>query len=243
MFSNVFAIANRTIVQLKNDRRMMILLVVIPLLVAIIVGRSVPDKRILRAIAPGLLATLFLSFGFLMSGISFMKERSQGTMERLMTSTVNRMDVVFGYLLGFLTFAVVQTLVIFLCMVYVLKIGLHGDLWQLIVFQIVISGMAVSLGVFISAFARNEYQLVQFVPMIILPQIFLCGMMWDVSEMPNYLRWISNLMPLTYAVDGMSAMMVRGQGLTDIAKDVGVTIGFAAGFLLLAASTVNKRTK
>jgi ABC-2 type transport system permease protein len=216
------------------------LMIFAPLLIASIVGVSTPDKRMLDSLAPGILAMLVLFFGFLLSGISFLRERSQGTMERLMASPVTRMDVVGGYLMGFLIFAVLQTLIIFFYMIYVLDVGFNGDLWQIVVFQIFVGILAVCLGIFISVFAKNEFQMVQFIPLIILPQMFLCGLLWPISTMPNYLQWISDFLPLTYAVEGMRGLMVQGQSLLDIIKDVGIIAGYAAVLMILAALTTRR---
>jgi ABC-2 type transport system permease protein len=240
MFNSALTIAQRTITQLIHDRRTMGLLIFAPLLIASIVGVSTPDKSILDSLAPGILAMLVLFFGFLLSGISFLRERSQGTMERLMASPVTRMDVVGGYLMGFLIFAVLQTLIIFFYMIYVLDVGFNGDLWQIVVFQILVGILAVCLGIFISVFAKNEFQMVQFIPLIILPQMFLCGLLWPISTMPNYLQWIADFLPLTYAVEGMRGLMVQGQSLLDIIKDVGILAGYAAVLMILAALTTRR---
>jgi len=240
MFSNALTIAQRTITQMVHDRRTMGLLIFAPLLIASIVGVSIPEKRFLDSLAPAILAMLILFFGFLLSGISFLRERSQGTMERLMASPVTKMDVVGGYLLGFLLFAILQTLIIFFYMIYVLKIGFHGELWQIIVFQILIGILAVCLGIFISVFAKNEFQMVQFIPLIILPQMFLCGLLWPISGMPNYLQWIADFLPLTYGVEGMRAMMVQGENLLDIIKDVGIIAGYAVVLMILAAFSTKR---
>jgi ABC-2 type transport system permease protein len=240
MFNNALTIAQRTITQMIHDRRTMALLIFAPLLIASLVGVSTPDKKMLDVLAPAILATLVLFFGFLLSGISFLRERSQGTMERLMASPVTKMDVVGGYLMGFLIFAVLQTLIIFFYMIYVLQIGFHGDLWQIVIFQILIGIMAVCLGIFISVFAKNEFQMVQFIPLIIVPQIFLCGLLWPVNQMPDYLQWIANFLPLTYGVEGIKAMMIQGENLLDIIKDVGIIAAYAAVLMILAALTTRR---
>ncbi|MFC2010655.1 ABC transporter permease, partial [Chloroflexota bacterium] len=216
MLSNAFSIANRIINQLVRDRRTIGLLVFAPLLIASIVGVSIPDKQTLDYTAPAMLAMLILFFGFLLTGISFQRERSQGTLERLMASPVTRLDIVCGYLLGFLLFALAQTLIIFFYMVYVIDVNFLGELWQIIVFQAVIGIGAVCLGTFASTFARNEFQIMQFIPIFIVPQFFLCGLLWPVEQMPEYLQWISRFLPLTYGVDGLRDIMLAGKDLLDV---------------------------
>jgi ABC-2 type transport system permease protein len=240
MPSQAFIIAGRVMRQLIRDRRTMALLVIVPLVIASLIGVSVPDKRILDYTAPAILAFLILFFGFLLTGISFLRERTQGTLERLMASPVSRLDIVGGYLLGFLLFALVQTLIIFFYMIYVLKVNYYGELWHILVFQVIIGIGAVCLGTFCSVFARNEFQMIQFIPLIIIPQIFLCGVLWPVEQMPEYLQWLANCLPLTYGVEGIRAMMLQGQSLLDIGKDVGVLAGYAVGLLILAAVTLRR---
>jgi len=240
MSSSTFTVARRVMLQVVRDRRTIALLVIVPLVIASIVGVSIPDKSMLDYTAPAMLAMLILFFGFLITGISVLRERSQGTMERLMASPISRLDVVAGYLLGFLLFALMQTLIIFFYMVYVLHINFRGELWQILIFQVLIGIGAVCLGTFFSVFARNEFQIMQFIPLIILPQMFLCGLLWPVSQMPNYLQWIAKFLPLYYGVEGIRAMMLQGQNLLNIGKDVGILAAYAVVFLGLASLTLRR---
>ena len=235
-----FTIAARLIRQLIRDRRTMALMVVVPVVVMTLIGLSFPESNVLDYIAPALLATLALFFSFLLTGISFLRERSQGTMERLMASPVSRLDIVVGYLFGFFLFALTQTLIILLFTIYVLDVHYYGDLWQIFVFQIVIIAGAVNLGIFISTFARNEFQMVQFIPLIIIPQIFLCGVLWPVEQMPDYLQWLSKILPLTYAVRGLRDIMLAGKSLLDVGFELSVLIGFAIITSVLAALTLRR---
>ncbi len=240
VLSQTFTIAGRIIQQLIRDRRTMALIVVVPLVVMTLIGLSFPESNVLDYIAPALLATLALFFSFLLTGISFLRERSQGTMERLMASPVSRLDIVVGYLFGFFMFALTQTLIILLFTIYVLDVHYYGDLWQIFVFQVVIIAGAVNLGIFISTFARSEFQMVQFIPLIIIPQVFLCGVIWPVEQMPDYLQWLSKIMPLTYAVDGLRDIMLAGKDLLDVWVELAVLIGFAVITSILAALTLRR---
>ncbi len=240
MLNNLLAIAQRTMLQRVRDRRTIALVLVVPLVIASLIGVSIPDKMVLNITLPAMLAMLILFFGFLLSGISFLRERSQGTRERLMASPVSRTDIVGGYLLGFLVFAMVQTLVLFFYTVYVIKVDFNGDLWQIILFQVLIGILAVCLGIFISAFARNEFQMVQFIPLIIVPQVFICGVLFPVSQLPDYLQWIAAFLPLTYAVDGIRALMLEGQSLLDIGKEVGILAAYAIVLMFLAGISLRR---
>jgi len=218
----------------------MALIVVVPLVVMTLIGLSFPKSNVLDYIAPALLATLALFFSFLLTGISFLRERSQGTMERLMASPVSRLDIVVGYLFGFFVFALTQTIIILLFTIYVLDVHYYGDLWQIFVFQVVIIAGAVNLGIFISTFARNEFQMVQFIPLIIIPQIFLCGVIWPVEQMPDYLQWLSVILPLTYGVDGLRDIMLAGKSLLDVGFELAVLAGFAIIISIVAAITLRR---
>ncbi|MCX7911358.1 MAG: ABC transporter permease [Dehalococcoidales bacterium] len=239
---SVFHIARRVILQVLRDRRTIALLIIVPLIIASIVGVSIPDRGVLDYIAPALLAVLILFFGFLISGISVLRERSQGTMERLLAAPLSRMDIVAGYLLGFLAFALLQTLIIFFYMVYVLDLNYRGDLWQILIFEVLIGIMAVCLGTFCSVFARNEFQIMQFIPMVIVPQIFLCGVLWPVEQMPEYLQWIGKVLPLYYGAEGIRRMMLLGESLLDIGREIGILAAYAIGLLVLAAATLRRGT-
>ena len=240
MNSNALTIAGRLMRQLGRDRRTLGLIVIVPLVVMGLIGLSFPEEGILDYIAPAMLATLALFFSFLLTGISFLRERSQGTMERLMASPVSRLDVVFGYLFGFFFFALAQTLIIVLFTIYVFDINFMGEIWQILVFQILVITGSVTLGIFTSTFARNEFQMVQFIPLIILPQMFLSGVLWPVEQMPDYLQWMSAAMPLTYAIDGLRDIMLYGKGLLDVGFELAVLAGFTVVTSVLAALTLRR---
>lgn len=225
---------------MARDRRTIGLIILVPVVVMTLIGLSFPQGGVLDYIAPALLTTLALFFGFLLTGISFLRERSQGTLERLMASPVSRLDIVVGYLLGFFVFALVQTVIILLFTIYALHVHYRGELWQIFIFQIVVIIGAVNLGIFISTFARNEFQMVQFIPLIILPQIFLCGVLWPVEQMPNYLQWLSKVLPLTYAVDGLRGIMLNGKTLVNVGVDLMILVGFAVVISVVAAVTLRR---
>ncbi len=240
MPSHALSIAGRVIRQLIRDRRTMVLIILVPVVIMGIISASFPEESVLDYIAPAMIATLALFFSFLLTGISFLRERSQGTLERLMASPVTRLDVVVGYLFGFFLFALAQTSIIIFFTIYVLGANFMGELWQIFVFQTVIIAGAVTLGIFTSTFARNEFQMVQFIPLIITPQIFLAGILWPVEQMPEYLQWLSKMMPLTYAVDGLRDIMLAGANLLDVGFELAVLIGFTIVTSILAATVLRR---
>src|SRR4030042_1779228 len=242
MSSNTLNVARRVMLRVVRDRRTIGLIIVAPLVIATVAGFSIPDKMALDNAAPAILATLIILFGFLITGISFLRERTQGTLERMLVSPMSRMDIVAGDFLGLLLFALLQTLIMFFYMVYVLNINYRGDLWQILVFQILIGIVAVCMGTFFSAFARNEFQMIQFIPMIIVPQVFLSGLFISTSQLPYVLEWISKFLPLTYGVEGIRALMHQGQSLLDVGNDIGILAAFAALFLVLASLTLRQKS-
>ena len=235
------AIAIRIVSQILRDRRSIGLIFVAPIMVMSLVGFSFADQRlVLDRVAPALIATFALFFTFMLTGVSFLRERSQGTLERLLTTPVGRADILVGYLLGFLVFAAIQSLVVLLYTVVALQIDYEGSFAEMVVVLLVLTVAAVNLGIFVSTFARNEFQVVQFIPVILAPQIFLSGVILPVAQLPAYFQAVSNVLPLTYAVSGLKAIMLEGRGLSGAAGDIAVLTGFAVALLALAALTVRR---
>lgn len=235
------AIAERIIRQIIKDRRSIALIVVAPVVVMALVGFSLIDQKpVLNRVAPGLLGVFVLFFTFILTGVSFLRERAQGTLERLMTTTVARADILVGYLLGFLLFATIQTVVILAFTIFALQIEYKGNLFEIIAVLMLVVVVAVNLGIFVSTFARNEFQVVQFIPLVLAPQIFLSGVIIPTDQMPRIMEAISVVLPLTYAVEGLREIMVMGQNLTDVWIDLVVLAGFGLGLLIAAVATLRR---
>lgn len=241
--SRIGAIAYRIVRQMLRDRRTLALIFLVPIVVMTIVALSFPESAgtgVLSYLAPALLSTMALFFAFILTGVSFLRERTQGTLERLMASPVSRGELVLGYMAGLALFATVQSLIILLFTIYALDITYRGALWQIFVFQLIITVGSVNLGIFVSTYARNEFQVVQFIPLIILPQLFLSGVLWPVEQMPGYLQWASDFLPLTYAVQGMRAVMLEGKSLVEVPLELGVILAFAVAMSALGAATLRR---
>lgn len=235
------AIALRVVRQILRDRRSVMLILVAPLVVMSLVGFSFKDQpAILDQAAPALLGTFALTFTFILTGVSFLRERSQGTLERLLVTPVSRADLLVGYMLGFLLFAAVQSMILLLFTVFALDITYQGDLWQVFVVLMVLTVVGVCLGIFVSTFANNEFQVVQFIPILLAPQIFLSGVVLPVSQMPGYFQGLAKALPLTYAVRALRHMMLQGQTMGDNVFEIGLLAAFAAGLLIAAATTVRR---
>ena len=235
------AIAERIIRQIVKDRRSAALIIVAPLIVMSLVGFSLIDQKpILNRVAPGLLGTFVMFFTFLLTGVSFLRERAQGTLERLMTTTVARGDILVGYLLGFLLFATIQAAVILTFTIVALQIEYQGNIIEIVAVLLLVVMVAVNLGIFVSTFANNEFQVVQFIPIVLLPQIFLSGVIIPTDQMPSVMEAISVVLPLTYAVEGLREIMVMGQSLADVWTDLVILAGFGLGLLIAALATLRR---
>lgn len=178
-------------------------------------------------------------FVFIIAGIAFLRERISGTLERLLATPVRRYEIVFGYFLGFGVFVLMQTLLIQLFMVYALSIALKGNFLLVLLTNILLAAVSLSLGTLLSAFARNELQLFQFIPIVIVPQIIFCGM-FSLRGAPGWVIVLSKVFPLTYAADALENVAFRGLGFAVIAPDLLILFGYMALFLLLNTLALKK---
>jgi ABC-2 type transport system permease protein len=198
------------------------------------------DLEMLDFFAPMFIAYIGFFMIFLLTSVSFLRERTQGTMERLSASPVTRLELVLGYMLGFGFFSVLQAVVLLLFTIYALQVKYSGNLLSIFVVTLALVLGAVNLGILLSAFARNELQAIQFIPIVILPQVLLSGLLWPVQEMPTWLQTIAHIMPLTYAIDALTDIMIRGRTLLDNWLALTVLFAFAAVVAVLAATTVRR---
>lgn len=180
---------------------------------------------------------------FVITIVSFLNERSQGTLERLMASPLRRGEIVLGYMVGFTVLALIQAAEVLVFSLAVLKVQNQGNVLLIFGLEGLMAITAVNLGIFLSMFARSEFQAVQFIPLVIVPQMLLSGIIFPVATEPTVLQYLSNVLPLTYAVNGMRDIMVKGADLTwpALQLDVGVVAGCCV--LLIAAGTATLRRR
>ena len=180
---------------------------------------------------------------FVITIVAFLNERTQGTLERLMASPLRRGEIVVGYMLGFTVLALIQSVEVLVFALAVLRIHNQGNVFLIFGMEAVMAIAAVNLGIFLSMFARSEFQAVQFIPIVIVPQVLLSGIIFPVSTEPTALQWLSDILPLTYAVNGMRDIMVKGADLTwySLQLDGGVMLGFVV--LLITAGTATLRRR
>jgi ABC-2 type transport system permease protein len=180
---------------------------------------------------------------FVVTIVSFLRERSQGTLERLMASPLRRGEIVVGYMLGFTILALVQAVEVLLFSLYVLKVHNQGNVLLIFGFEVLMALSAVNLGIFLSMFARTEFQAVQFIPLVIVPQVLLSGILFPVSTEPKPLQYISDVLPLTYAVSGLRDVMLKGADLTwpALQLDAGIVAGFCVLVIIAGIATLRRR--
>jgi len=220
-------------------------------------GRPADQADALDALAPVFVGYFAYFFVFILTGVSFLRERIGGTLERLLATPVTRAEIVLGYSIGFGIFATIQVGLVLLFTLGVVHVPSIGPLPALSIglgvastgspalaylLALVLGLGAVSLGIFLSTFARTELQILQFIPIVIVPQGLLGGIFWPVESLPDVLQPIARLLPVTYAVEGLREVMIAGAGLASrtVQLDLAVLAGLGALFVVLAAATIRR---
>lgn len=190
------------------------------------------ETEFFDVLGPILVGFFVFFFVFLISGIGLLKERVSGTLERLLATPIRRWEIVLAYLTGFGIFAVIQTVIVVFYSIQVLDMIMVGQVWHVIIVNLLLALVALSLGILLSTFAASEFQMVQFIPIVVIPQIFFAGII-PLEGMADWLQNISRIMPLYYAADALKAIMYRGEGLADITSNLLALAAFAAVFIFL----------
>jgi ABC-2 type transport system permease protein len=234
------ATARRVLTQLLRDHRTMGLLLGVPVLLLTLLRFVYDDKPFVFDRVGGPLLALFpFTTMFLVTSVAMLRERTSGTLERLLTLPMHKGDLMLGYALAFGGLAVVQTSLASAVALGPLGLDLASNAGLVILLAVLNALLGMALGLFLSAFARSEFQAVQFLPAFQLPQLLLCGLFADRETMAWPLRWASDVMPLTYAVDGMQRL---ADGTSGYVTDVLVVAGASALALALGAATLQRRS-
>ncbi|HDX9656855.1 TPA: ABC transporter permease [Bacillus toyonensis] len=200
------------------------------------------DFTMFDGLGPVLIGFFTFFFVFILSGVSFVRERLSGTLERLLSTPVRRWEIVVGYIIGFGIFAFIQSVIIVSFSVYVLDLYVAGSIWLTLLITCMLSLTALTLGTFLSAYANNEFQMIQFIPLVIVPQIFFSGL-FPIESMNKWLQMLGKLFPLTYGADAMRQVMIRNQGFTEIALDLTVLLLFSLLFAVGNVFALKKHRK
>jgi ABC-2 type transport system permease protein len=236
------ATADRVLRQIRHDPRTIVLLLVVPCVLIGLLAWVYNDTPVFDQIGAPLLGVFPFVVMFLVTSVATLRERQSGTLERLLTMPLGKGDLVGGYALAFGLLAVVQALFASGFAVWVLGLDVAGPVWLLVLVATVDALLGTALGLLVSAFARSEFQAVQFMPAFVLPQFLLCGLLTPREFLPNVLEKVSDVLPLSYAVDGMRTVAATSDGTNDVLQDVLIVIGFVLGAVLLGSATLRRRT-
>lgn len=241
--ARTLATAARVLRQLTHDPRTVALLLLIPV-VMITLLRYVFDgsPRTFDAIGASLLGIFPLITMFLVTSIATLRERTSGTLERLLAMPLGKGDLIAGYALAFGAVAILQSLLATALSVWVLGLDVIGSPWLLLLVALLDALLGTALGLFVSAFAASEFQAVQFMPAVIFPQLLLCGLFIARDQMSPVLEAISTVLPMSYAVDGMNEVLHHTDVTGNFVRDVLVVAGCALLVLTLGAATLRRRT-
>jgi ABC-2 type transport system permease protein len=193
------------------------------------------------SLAPVFIGVFSFFFVFLLTSVAFLRERSQGTIERIMVSPLKRTELVMGYVCGFMLFALVQSLIILLFVVFVLRIHYSGDLALVFLVSALLTLGSVNLGIFLSTFAQNEFQIIQFIPLVFGVQLFLSGIFWPIAQLPDALRPFAYILPLTYANEALRNVMLKNADIGAIASDLAALLLFALVMIALSSLTTRRQ--
>jgi ABC-2 type transport system permease protein len=237
----VIATAERVLRQIRHDPRTVALLLVVPCVLIGLLAWVYDGTPVLDRIGAPLLGVFPFVVMFLITSITTLRERQSGTLERLLSMPLSKAGLIGGYALAFGILAVLQALIATAFSTWVAGLDVQGPGGLLVVVAVVDALLGTALGLLVSAFARSEFQAVQFLPAVVLPQFLLCGLLTPREQLPAVLEKVSDVLPLSYAVDAMSTV-TNGGATGDVAGDLAVVIGFVVAAIALGAATLRRRT-
>jgi ABC-2 type transport system permease protein len=234
------ATSRRVATQLRHDPRTIVFLLAVPSLLLVLLRYVFDSADVFAVLAPALLGVFPFVSMFLVTSITTLRERTTGTLERLMTTPIGKLDLLAGYAVAFGAIAVVQVVIaVFVSVGLGLQMG--GTLAWILLVAAMDALLGVALGLFASAFARTEFQAIQFMPLVVFPQLLLCGLFHPRSEMTPVLRWVSDVMPVSYAVEALQTVAREGRVTGDYARDLVVVACCVVAALGLAAATLRRQ--
>lgn len=237
------AVALRVLLQLRRDHRTLAMLLVLPCVILALLWwmfHDLPGSGF-ASLAPALLALIPFIVMFLVTSVTTLRERAGGTLERLLAMPMGKGDFLLGYAIAFGLVAAVQSVLAVALSVGLLGLDVVGHVWMLAVVAVADAVLGTALGLFVSAFARTEFQAVQFMPALVIPQILLCGLFVARDLLPRVLEIVSDVLPLSYAVDAMRNV-TSSTATGEVWKDIGLVLGYAVAGLALGAATLRRRS-
>lgn len=236
------ATAGRVLRQLRHDRRTIALIMVVPpVLLAILKYVFDGNSQTFDHIAPMALGIFPLIVMFIVTSIATLRERTSGTLERLLTLPIGKLDIILGYALAFAILALIQALIASGVVLGLLGVAVLGGTLKVIITAVLAGLLGTSMGLFVSAFARTEFQAVQFMPAFIFPQLLICGFFVPRDSMAQWLQWISDILPMTYITEAMQHISRAAGWGGHFGRDLIITGCFIIFFLVLGAVTLRRQ--
>ncbi len=233
----------RILRQLRHDPRTLVLMNALPIILLTLLYFMFDDnEQAFDNVALIMLGVFPFFVMMLITSITMLRERSSGTLERLFTTPVGKLDLLFGYGIAFGIVAAIQTTLAVIVTFGLLGLDTAGSFWLVILTSIGTALLGVALGLLASAFARTEFQAVQFMPVVALPQILLCGLFVARDEMASWLQALSKIMPLTYAVEALQEIMRHPSSTSTMWRDLVIIFAVVIGALVLGGATLRRRT-
>ncbi|MBA2700022.1 MAG: ABC transporter permease [Nocardioidaceae bacterium] len=241
--SITLAVARRVLTQLRRDHRTLAMMLVLPcLLLTLLWWMFDRNEMVFERLGPPLVAVFPFTVMFLVTSVTTLRERSSGTLERLLSMPMNKLDLLLGYAIAFAVVALAQALLVVALTVGLLGLDVTGPLWALAVVAVLDAVLGSALGLFVSAFAQTEFQAVQFMPAFVIPQLLLCGLFLSRDSLPGVLSAVSDVLPLSYAVDAMQRLQTTASLDAGFGVDVTVVAAFGVAAVVLGAATLRRRT-
>jgi ABC transporter DrrB family efflux protein len=235
------ATAERVLTQIRHDPRTVGLLLVVPSLLIGLMAWIFNDRRLFDQVGPVLLGLFPFIVMFLITSITTLRERRSGTLERLMTMPLGKFDLIVGYALAFGALAVLQSLIAVAFALWVCGLTVQGEVWLLVVVAVANALLGTTLGLFASAFASSEFQVVQFMPALVFPQALLGGIFVPRDRMPDVLQSISDWLPLTHAIEAFQKA-AASTDTGDVLSEVMVVLVWVVAFIVVGSVTLRRRT-
>jgi ABC-2 type transport system permease protein len=237
------ATARRVLAQLRHDPRTVVMLLAVPALLMILLRYVLANPLALNRFAPEYIGVFPFVVMFIVAAITTQRERARGTLERLMAMPLGKLDLLAGYGIAFGLVACLQVTVVVVISLTWLGVTLPGSAVPMAVIAVLDAILGMAIGLFASAFARSEFQAVQFMPALVLPQALLCGLVVSRDHMTPILSWLSDVLPLSYAVDAMQRISRSAAWTSAISADLAVIVAFTAAALVGGALTLRRQTR
>lgn len=233
----------RILTQLRHDGRTIAMILLIPAVLLTLLHYVMNSSpKTFDTIGLTMLGVFPFISMFLVTSVTMLRERTSGTLERMLTTPLHKLDLIVGYGLAFSIAAAAQSALATGVAYWLLDLTTRGSAWLVILIAIANAILGMALGLFVSAFAHSEFQAVQFMPAVVLPQILLCGLIWPRDEMVGWLQGIARVLPLTYAVEALTEVGTHSHPTALLWRDLGIVVACALAALVLGALTLRRRT-